>query len=55
MEDVAHLSNTIMLSVVVQVYRFHGKSKKLKKKKKALNHHRQESNKKVCAAKFTEA
>ena len=35
-EDVTNLSNTILLSIVVQVYEFHefhGKSEKLKKKK----------------------
>ena len=36
MEDVTNLSNTILLSIVVQVYEFHeihGKLEKLKKKK----------------------
>ena len=35
LEDIANLSNTILLPIVVQVYEFHeshGKSEKLKKK-----------------------
>ena len=32
-EDVTNLSNTILLPIVVHVYKFHRKSKKLKKKK----------------------
>ena len=32
-EDVTYLFNTILSPIVVQVYEFHGKSKKLKKKK----------------------
>ena len=33
LEDVNNLSNAILLTIVVQVYEFHGKSEKLKKKK----------------------
>ena len=33
LEDVTSLSNMILLPVVVQMYEFHRKSKKLKKKK----------------------
>ena len=33
LEDVTNLSNTILLSIVVQVYEFHGKLEKLNKKK----------------------
>ena len=33
LEDTTELFNTILLPIVVQVYEFHGKLKKLKKKK----------------------
>ena len=31
--DTTNLSSTILLTIVVQVYQFHGKSEKLKRKK----------------------
>ena len=36
LEGVTNLSNTILLPIVVQVYEFHGKSKKMEKKKLSI-------------------
>ena len=53
LEDLTNFSITILLSIAVQVYEFHEKSKKVEKEK-TLNDHKQKCNKKGCVEKFTE-
>ena len=52
MEEITHLSNTILLPIVVQVYGFTENRKSWKIKN--LNHHKEESNKNGWVEKFTE-